>query len=351
MMRFLLLLLLIFVLDVRATVVIRDDQMIDSTDGVRLHLRHISNHSLGRSILLVHGARMAAVASFDLPVEGGSLAVDLAAAGFDVYLLDVRGYGSSSRPADMQSSPEGKPALVRSNEAVQDIDAAIKFIRARTKNARVTLLGWASGGQWAGHYASLHSENLSGLIVLNSLYRGVSPHALIGRGSGMEDPAQPGHYNRVACGAYRFSDETSIMRPWDASIPGSDKSAWRDPAVAQAFVTAALAADETSQQRSPASARSPCGAMEDSFYLATGRQLWDASLITVPVLAMRGERDFWSRPEDLRNLLADLVHAPGSRSVTLQDTSHYVHLERASKGREHLLQEIKTFVFQAKLQP
>lgn len=328
----------------RAAPAARTDHSIAAGSAIRLHVRQVVEDPAGPPILLVHGARMAGVASFDLPVAGGSLAGDLAALGLDVYVLDVRGYGASSLPAAMDSSPDGKPALVRSDEAVADIDAAIAFIRARRQGARVALFGWATGGQWAGHYASLHSHKLSALIALNSLYRGASPHPLIGRGSGLEDPARPGQFNRAACGAYRFSDAASIMRPWDGSIPGEDKAGWRDPEVARAFVAAALSADPGSDQRRPASARSPCGAMEDSFYLASGRQLWDASLIRAPVLILRGERDFWSRPEDLANLQADLVHAPAVRTLTLADTSHFVHLERAEKGRALLLREIARFV-------
>jgi pimeloyl-ACP methyl ester carboxylesterase len=350
-MRYLLLLCALCIpLCLHAVPLVRTEHIIELREGGWLHVREVAGKP-GPPILLVHGARIAGLASFDLPVPGGSLAGDLANLGFDVYVVDIRGYGSSSLPPAMNTPPEGKPALIRSSDAVKDIDEAVDFIRARHGKSRPTLLGWATGGQWAGHYASLHSEKIRGLIVMNSLYRGNAPHALIGRGSGMEDPAKPGTFNRAACGAYRFNDAASIMRPWDASIPGEDKALWRDPEVARAFVEAALQADRTSVERTPRSARSPCGALEDSFYLASGRQLWDASLIEVPVLVLRGERDFWSRAEDMANLTADLVHSPAVRAVTLPDTSHFVHLERASKGRDLLLKEIADFLNKYAEQP
>ena len=323
---------------------VRRDLAIAADDGTALHLRHVQIGDAGRPILLLHGARVAGVASFDLPVSGGSLAADLAGRGFDVYILDVRDYGGSGLPPGMAASPDGQPALVRSSAAVHDIDAAVAFIRRQRKGEPVALFGWATGGQWAGHYASLHGGKLSALIMLNSLYRGNGAHPLIGRGSALDDPARPGSFRRAACGAYRYNDAASILRPWDTSIPGEDKSAWRDPAVAQAYARAALVADASSAQRSPPSARSPCGALEDSFYLASGRQLWDASLVTTPTLALRGERDFWSRPEDLDHLAKDLVHAPAVRTLTLPDTSHFVHLEHAGRGRDQLLREIDAFV-------
>jgi len=318
----------------------REQFRVPSAPDITLSLIEIGQHKGRRPILLIHGARVGAVGSFDLQVPGGSLAADLAARGFDVYLLDVRGYGGSTRPPEMSEAPEGKPALVRSNEAVEDIDAAVDYIRQRSNNGRVALLGWATGGQWAGHYASLHSDKLSALIMLNSLYRGSGAHPGVGRGSSLDDK---GRYNVAACGAYRFSDAASIMRPWDTTL-GDAKDTARDPEIAQAYVDAALYSDPSSSAREPRSFRSPCGAMEDSYYLASGRQLWDASLITAPVLAIAGERDFWSRPEDMRNLEADLVHAQSVKMVRIPGATHFLHLERPERGRARLLDEVNAFV-------
>ncbi len=80
--------------------------------------------------------------------------------------------------------------------------------------------------------------------------------------------------------------------------------------------------------------------MEDSFYLAIGRQLWDASLIRVPTLILRSERDFWSRLQDAELLAEHLVHAPRVRKVTLPDATHYVHLDRPERGRSAFIKEV-----------
>lgn len=314
-----------------------------SVPGITLAVTEVGQHHGKRPLLLVHGARVSAKASFDLPVPGGSLAADLAARGFDVYTLDVRGYGASTRPAEMSAAPTSGAALVRASDAVEDIDAAVDFIRRRSGGAKVALLGWATGGQWAGHYATLHSPKLSAVVMLNSLYRGTSPHPLIGRGTVMEDKQRPGAYSSAACGNYRYTDAASTLGPWDRTL-GEDKDSARDPAVARAYVEEALDSDSTSGQREPRSFRSPCGAMEDSFYLASGRQLWDASLITAPVMAIAGERDFWSRPEDMENLRADLVHAARVRMVRIPDATHFLHLERAERGRAQLIDEVDRFV-------
>lgn len=322
----------------------REDFFVAGDPGIRLFVREVTNANSGPPILLLHGARVPGLASFDLPAAGGSLAGDLAESGLDVYVMDVRGYGQSTRPGAMEQPAALHAPLVRSNEAARDIGAVVDAIRERRHVAQVALFGWATGGQWAGYYASLYPGKVSALILLNSLYRGDSKQPMIGRGSDLEDPIRPGQFNRAACAAYRRNTGDSLLRGWDASIPIADKNAWRDPAVAKAYVEAALASDPESNSWTPPRFRSPCGALEDSFYLAIGRQLWDASLVTAPTLILASERDFWSRPEDRLNLAADLVHSPKVRTVVIPGATHFVHLDRAERGRDMLLKEIESFV-------
>jgi pimeloyl-ACP methyl ester carboxylesterase len=327
--------------------VARHDFFVDSDPGTHLFVREVVQDrkgDKGKAILLLHGARAPGVASFDLPVAGGSFAADLAELGFDVYVMDIRGYGRSSRPKEIEEPPDVHPSLVRSNEAVRDVDAVINSILRQRKISRVALFGWATGGQWASYYASLYPDKISALIVLNSLYRGDSPHPLLGHGTDAEDPAHPNQFNHASCGAYRLNDAKSMLRPWDRNIPQEDKSAWRDAAVAKAYVDAALASDPESNSQTPPSFRSPCGALEDSFYLAIGRQLWDDSLITAPVLVLASEHDFWSRLEDRENQRADLVHSSKVRVVVIPGATHFVHLDRPERGRKLLMNEIVNFL-------
>src|ERR1700757_329691 len=80
----------------------RQDFFVASDPGVRLFVRQVTaNAQSGHAVLLLHGARVPGLASFDLPVPGGSLAADLALSGLDVYIMDVRGYGQSTRPPEM----------------------------------------------------------------------------------------------------------------------------------------------------------------------------------------------------------------------------------------------------------
>src|SRR5262249_18125246 len=179
----------------------RQDFFVDSDPGVRLFVREVrvgGSGRIGKPIVLLHGARVPGLASFDLPVPGGSFAAALAQFGFDVYVVDGRGYGRPTRPKEMDEPPNSHAPLVRSDEAVRDISALVDSVRRRRHVARIAILGWATGGQWGGYYASLYPEKVSALILLNSLYRGSSQHPFIGHGTDSEDPAQPNHFNQAA---------------------------------------------------------------------------------------------------------------------------------------------------------
>lgn len=326
-----------------AAQVTRTEWKVQGHDGITLAVRQVSpSTARGVPVVLLHGARVPGVASFDLPVPGGSLAADLAAAGHDVYVMDGRGYGGSTRLPGMDAAPAPGVTLGRSDVITRDLDAVVEWIRRDRGGRPPVLVGWATGGHWVGHYATLNSSRVAGVVLLNALYGGTPTHPSLGRGSDLEDPSHPGEFAR-AYGSYRLSTAASLLPAWDRSIPGDDKSGWRDPIVANAYVSAAMASDATSNQRTPPSFRAPSGAMEDSFYLATGRQLWDASLITCPTLVIRSGADFWSRPEDAEMLRRHLVHAP-ARVVTIPGATHFVHLDRPEHGRAKLLEELLAFL-------
>lgn len=320
----------------------RTEWKVQGDPGITLAVRHVAPATpTGVPIVLVHGARVPGVASFDLPVAGGSLAADLAAAGHDVYVMDARGYGGSTRLPAMSRPPEPGATLGRSSDIVRDIGAVVDWIRQQRGGRAPLLLGWATGGHWVGHYASLYSDRVAGVVLLNALYGGTATHPSLGRGSDLEDKTTPGSFSSTY-GTYRLSTAASLLPAWDRSIPLPDPSAWRSPEVANAYVAAALASDPTSSSRTPASFRAPSGAMEDSFYLATGRQLWDASLITCPTLVVRSGADFWSRPEDLEMLRRHLVHARAT-FVAIPDATHFVHLDRPERGRALLIEQVLAF--------
>jgi pimeloyl-ACP methyl ester carboxylesterase len=324
----------------------RSDFTVASDPGILLAVHEVtSTHaaSAGPPVILIHGARVPGVASFDLDAPHGSLAADLAAAGSRVFIMDARGYGGSTRTGQ-DGDPAGRPPLARSDEIVRDIAATVTEVERRTSSRQVALLGWATGGHWAGMFASLHPDAVSHLVILNSLYGAHAGHPTLGPGGQLTDPSDRSRLDSNKVGAFSLNTAASLRPSWDRSIPVADKTVWRDPAVLRAYEVAALASDPTSGERNPPSFRAPMGAIADSFELASGRKLWDASSITAHVLVLRSEYDFWSRPEDLNDLAGDLTRARSAKADTLRGATHYVHLDRPEHGRDALLAQLIPFL-------
>lgn len=328
----------------------REDFRVTTSDGVGIFVREIvPPESKGAEpLILIHGARVPGIASFDLPITNGSLAADLAVrTGRPIFIMDARGYGRSDRPQAMNQPASLSQPLSRGYEVVRDIDAVANAAMQRSGRNQVSLFGWATGGMWAAYYASLHPEKVSHLIMLNALYGGsqkLASHAVLGRGTPASDPTQPDRLNPNT-GGYAFYEAASLFPAWDRTIPVPDKSAWRDPALAAAYAKAALDSDATSRARTPPSFRAPLGAIEDSFYQSEGRQLFDASNITTDVLIVHsGLDDFWSRSDDGLVFRHDATHAHRVELLNLPQATHFVHLDRPQHGRDRLIDATTTFL-------
>ena len=329
--------------DAGAGAVSRRDVTVESDPGVSIAVREVlaRDRAEGVPVLLVHGAGGGGIASFDVPIPGYSLAEDLARAGHAVYVLDVRGWGRSTRPAAMEAPPEANEPLVGSAEAVRDIAAVVARIRSQRHSA-VALVGWATGGHWAGMYAATHADDVSHLVMLNAMYGTPGPWSLR---AGLEDADRPGVLS-PSLGAYLVRRATGLVRGWEASIPVVDRDAWRDPRVSAAYVNATIASDPTSSQREPPSVRVPTGPLRDSYALAGGTRMWDASALRAAVLVVRGSLDFWSRPEDLAALRRDLVHARRVEIIEIPGATHFVFLDRPEHGRDRLIALLRSFLAQ-----
>ena len=84
--------------------------------------------------------------SFDLPVPDYSLAEDFAKRGFRVFVMDVRGWGSSTKPRAMDPPPENSAPLVPTKEAADDIATVVNWVVRRTHvcRAQQNIVVWVS---------------------------------------------------------------------------------------------------------------------------------------------------------------------------------------------------------------
>jgi pimeloyl-ACP methyl ester carboxylesterase len=330
--------------------VVRSDAMVAGPPGIAIFVREIVGRAPAPNVaplLLVHDTPAAGSASFDLGVPGGSMAADLAEGGLRVYLMDARGYGRSSRAPRLASPPRPGVPLTRASEVVEDIGAVVDWIRQRTRAPKVAILGWGAGGHAAGQFAARRPDVVAAIVFYNTMYGGGPDHPLVGKASGLADPARPWRINRATVGAYRLYDATAILKPWDQSIPGPNKAAWRDPQVAAAYVAAVLAGDPGAPPQRPPAVRVPTGPLADAVEITAGRQAWDAGLVRARALIVFSEHGYWSRAEDRDRLQAHLVNAGEVKVVTLSRATHYAHLDRPERGRQALIDALKAFLLKS----
>ena len=166
--------------------------------------------SSDRVVLFVHGAGTPAEVAFDVPYQDYSWMAFLARAGFDVFSVDMTGYGRSTRPAPMNdpcnlakerqagfvASPCASPyphTLTSIASDWTDIAAAVNYIRTLRHVDRVSLVAWSRGGPRAGGYAAQHPDTVRRLIVLAPGYdRNAEPNAA-------ESTLADGEIGRASC--------------------------------------------------------------------------------------------------------------------------------------------------------
>jgi pimeloyl-ACP methyl ester carboxylesterase len=263
----------------------KTDLLIDGLDpGVKLFLREKLAETNSRSdenvILFLHGATSPSTCDFDLSYKDYSWADWLVRRGYVVYMGDYRNYGGSTREPALDEPPGKNLPLTRSYLALRDVEAMVNAIQVRRGVKKVSLIGWSWGATMAGYYASLHSENVHKLVLYAPLYN-FNDHTNLGPGSGLQNKRKPYEFN-FGLGAYRVTSEAANTARWDGEIPLDNKDEYRDAALPVEFWKACLANDPTSNSRIPPSLRAPNGVLEDSFYQATGRPLWNAANIYVP---------------------------------------------------------------------
>jgi pimeloyl-ACP methyl ester carboxylesterase len=312
--------------------IVKTDTQIDAFDpGIKLFLREKMAQGNTRFtddnvILFLHGATAPSTCDFDLSYKDYSWADLMVKRGYVVYMGDYRNYGGSTREAAMDEPASKNMPVTRSYLALRDIEAMVNHIK-RTRNVqKVTLIGWSWGAMMAGYYASLHSENVNKLVLYAPLYN-FNDHTNLGPGSGLQNKRKPTEFN-FALGAYRLASEAANTGRWNGEIPVENKDSYRDPAVPVEFWKECMATDPSSNSRNPASLRAPNGVLEDSFYQATGRPLWNAANIYVPTLVIGGNFDTWSFQEDREGLMRELVHAPAKKNVVIMDATHFVLFEK-----------------------
>src|SRR5262245_1152733 len=148
------------------TSLVTEEMMVKTADpGIEIYVRNkrpanMNSFRPEQTVLYVHGATYPSETAFDLKLDGLSWMEYIASRGYDVWLLDLRGYGKSTRPPEMADKPEANAPIVRGETAVKDIGTAVDFILQKRNIARLNLLGWSWGTTLMATYTTQNASKV-----------------------------------------------------------------------------------------------------------------------------------------------------------------------------------------------
>jgi len=298
----------------------------DANKGSRVSLfvRERRGAPLGPVVLFIQGRSAAAVPSFDLAYADYSWMAFLADSGFDVFAMDLQGYGRSSMPAVMDDpcnasadnqakylvpNPLPAPCSPRYPHAFgsfatdwDEIDTVVEFIRSLRgdRALKVNLVGWSRGGMRAIGYAALRPDNVDRVVAL-----------------------APTRFPPVASEptyAMNMTDPRDFFVDWDRQIASKNCSQQVDPSIRQALWESTIALDKLG------GGWGVSGVRRSPTFTAVG---WTADLpgrVRAPTLVIRGALDDQA-PEPATRALYDALGGPKAY-VTVSCGSHELVYEK-----------------------
>ena len=228
----------------------------------------------------------------------------LAHSGFDVFAMDVTGYGRSTRPTAMNDpcnlAREQQTAFVPNLLSApcppnyphqmttiasdwNDIGAVVDYIRALRHVNQINLVAWSLGGPRGAGYAAQHPEKVLKLVLLAPAYtRTLSASA----------PAQP----PAEGPAMNTQSHEEFTANWDRQVGCQDQY---DPAASESVWSEMIKSDPVGATWGPGVRRAPQ-------VTTWGWNSDIAAKTQIPMLMASGEHDKQVPTERVRELYADL---------------------------------------------
>ena len=318
---------------VNAQNLVMEEFMIPAVDpGIQLYVRNkhmqgMSSFSGEKILLYVHGATYPSETAFDLRLNGMSWMDYIARHGYDVYLVDLRGYGRSTRPPEMDQPPDQNAPIVRTATGVKDVGAAVDFILKRRGVSKINLLGWSWGTSIMGWYTSQNNDKVNKLVLYAPLWIRTTA-SLVQAGKKL--------------GAYRTVSRDAAKGRWLTGVPEDKKATLIPPGWYEAWADATFATDPVGSKQTPPVLRAPNGVVQDGQeYWSAGKPPYDPAAIRVPIFLAHAEWDADTPSYMLYAYFARLTNAPYKRFVEIGEGTHTVCME---KNRMQLFQAVQQFL-------
>jgi pimeloyl-ACP methyl ester carboxylesterase len=278
-----------------------------------------------RVALFIHGAGTPAEVAFDVPYKDYSWMAYLAHAGFDVFSMDMTGYGRSTRPAAMNDpcnltraqqsayvpilipaicDPSYPHQMTTLASDWQDIDAVVNHVRALRHVDKLNLLAWSLGGPRSAGYAAQHADKVFKLVLLAPAYN---------RNAAAEPPAQV----PANGAAMNTQSRDEFVANWDRQV---GCPAQYDPGTLDSVWSEMLLSDSIGATWGSGVRRAPQ-------VTTWGWTTSVASKMHIPTLMISGAHDKQVNPDRVRELYADLG-SPKKVFVDLACSSHNAMWEK-----------------------
>lgn len=280
------------------------------------------------TLVFVHGATYPASPAFDLELGGLSWMDYIAQHGYDVYLLDLPGYGRSTRPPQMDAPAADNSPFEDTEQAVADLAAVVAHVLKSRGLDKLDVMGWSWGTTIAAGFAAANPDKVNRLVLYAPLWLFQNP------------PAMAADAGKL--GSYRTVTKEAALKRWMNGVP-EDKRAdlipngWFDQ-----WVDAVWATDPVGAKQNPPVLRAPNGVLLDiGRYWRAGKPTWDPAKITVPILMVLAEWDHDTPPYMSQALFPLLTHAPWKQYTLLGEGTHTIVLE---KNRMQLFRVVQDFL-------
>jgi pimeloyl-ACP methyl ester carboxylesterase len=277
-----------------------------------------------RVVLFVHGAGTPAEVAFDVDYDDYSWMAFLARAGFDVFSVDMSGYGRSTRPAPMNDPcnlardrqagfttapcvPSYPHATTTIGSDWNDVGAAVDYIRAMRRVERVSLVAWSLGGPRSGGYAAQNPQKVNRLVLLAPGYR--------------RDMPADAPKTQAEGAAFNTQSRAEFDANWDRQV---GCPAQYEPSTAESVWSSMLASDPVGATWGPGVRRAP----------QTTTWGWNQAVVgtsMTPTLMVAGVHDKQVPPDRVRELYMDL----GAKQKVFVDLACSSH--NAMWEKNHLL--------------
>jgi pimeloyl-ACP methyl ester carboxylesterase len=313
-------------------------------EQVQLFLRERVRSDIGdgkprQAVLMIHGRSVPVLAGMELRYGDYDWALWLArSGGFDVFMLDFQGSGRSPRPKmdDPCNVPTGQqrtllipnplaatcaPSYARTlNTTASDLDeldAAVEYIRNLRGVDKVHLIGWSQASFRIGPYAVQHADKVASLFLFAPIFNPAFVQT--------PPPAEP--------------TPMTLTTRADVFTTNPSTTGWgtcqgqREPGIEDVVWAAIVENDELGRTWGPPPAGAPAGSPPEGLMrvrqaILSGWNAQVASQLTVPTLLIRGEFDTGLGGRQDVAQLYGMVKNDNKLRFTVQCAGHFMVWEK-----------------------